>query len=186
MDPPSAPPVVAIVGWKDSGKTTLLVALAAELGRRGRRIATLKHGHHEFEIDQPGRDSWRHLHEGHTEAVVIVSSTKIAMIMRTQEEEDPAELVRRLYAGRGYDLVLAEGFKRGPFPKIEVFRRGGDATPIHELDGASGTGWVAVVTDDEQVRPRCPVIPLSPDGAHVARLADLVERWLTAGRSENA
>ena len=79
---PELPPMIGIVGRKNSGKTTLLVAVAAELKRRGLRVASVKHGHHEFEIDHPGRDSWRHVHEGEVEAVLFLSSGKLAMVMR--------------------------------------------------------------------------------------------------------
>lgn len=177
------PPVVAVVGRKDSGKTTLLVALAAELARRGRRVATLKHGHPHFEFDRPGSDSWRHVHEGEAEAVTMVGGDRIAVVMRFPEgEPDPEALVRRLYAGRGYDLVLAEGYKRGPFPRVEVFRRAAHDRPL--LDPASDDGggeWVAVVTDDPSLDVPVPVLPIEAAGGHVARLADLLEARFVAG-----
>src|SRR3712207_6310297 len=119
MHTPDVPPVLSIVGKKNSGKTTLTVALAAELRRRGHRIATIKHGHHAFETDQPGRDSWRHFNEGQAEATIMAGTGKIALVMRTDGEPDPEQLVREFYAGRGYDLVLIEGYKHGPFRKIE-------------------------------------------------------------------
>src|SRR5215212_6297503 len=82
MSAPEIPPAVCIVGRKNSGKTTLTVALAAELGRRGRRVATIKHGHHAFETDEPGRDSWRHFNEGRAEATIMAGTGKIALVMR--------------------------------------------------------------------------------------------------------
>ena len=154
--------VVSVAGKKNSGKTTLLVALAAELKRRGYRIASLKHGHHHFEIDQPGRDSWRHFHEGEVEAVLIAASEKLALVMRTPEEEPgPETLIQQFFAGRGYDLVLVEGYKYGPFPKVEIFRRSQHPEPIYNpADRAAAARFLAIVTDDLTLRAECPVIPL--------------------------
>jgi molybdopterin-guanine dinucleotide biosynthesis protein MobB len=176
------PPVVSIVGRKNSGKTTLTVAVAVELKRRGRRIATIKHGHHGFETDQPGKDSWRHFHEGGAEAVTMAGAGKIALVMRTDGEPDPVAIVRDFYAGRGYDLVLAEGYKHGPFPRVEIFRRAVHDEPLHDLADPAAP-LVAVVTDDETLRAACPVIHLDahdPAGAHVNRLADLLEAFAGA------
>lgn len=179
------PPAVSVVGRKNSGKTTLTVALAAELKRRGRRVATLKHGHHDFEIDQPGRDTWRHFHDGGAEAVVMASSGKIALVMRCEGEPDPRELIARFYGGKGYDLVLVEGYKRGPFPKIEVFRRAVHDSPLFDADDhESVADFVALVTDDPSIAAPGPVIALDaadPAGAHVAALADVVERRFLGG-----
>jgi molybdopterin-guanine dinucleotide biosynthesis protein MobB len=182
----SVPPVVSIVGKKNSGKTTLAVAVAAELKRRGHRVASVKHGHHEFEIDHPGRDSWRHFHEGEVEAVLLASAGKLALVMRTPPEEpDPEALVRRFYAGSGYDLVLVEGYKFGPFPKIEVFRPAVHDRPVFRPDDAGAAGlFLAIVTDDAEFRADVPVIPLDADlrhGSHVLRVCDLIERQVIAG-----
>jgi molybdopterin-guanine dinucleotide biosynthesis protein MobB len=181
MERTDTPPIVSIVGKKNSGKTTLTVALAAELKHRGYRIASLKHGHHRFEVDHPGTDSWRHFHEGEAEAVLIVSSRKLAMVMRTEDEEpDPEALVRQFFSGRGYHLVLAEGYKHGPFPKVEVFRRSQHERPVHDpTDATAAARLVAIVTDDPSLEAGCPVIPLdpaAPAGTHVARVADLIEQ----------
>lgn len=180
------PPVVSVVGRKNSGKTTLVVALAAELKRRGRRVATLKHGHHDFEMDQPGRDTWRHFHEGGAEAVVMASATKVALVMRFdgEPEPDPRDLIARFYGGRGYDLVLVEGYKRGPFPKIEVFRRALHDRPLFAEGDEDGETFVALVTDDATIAAPGPVIALDaadPAGAHVGAVADVVERRFLGG-----
>ena len=183
--PDELPPAVSVVGRKNSGKTTLTVALAAELKRRGRRVATLKHGHHAFEIDEPGRDTWRHFHEGGAEAVVMASAGKVALVMRCDGEPDPRELIARFYGGQGYDLVLVEGYKRGPFPKIEVFRRAVHERPLFDPgDPEHVADFVAMVTDDPSLPAPGPVIALDatdPAGAHVAALADVVERRFIAG-----
>lgn len=182
MHPPAATPVLSIAGRKNSGKTTLVVALAAELKRRGYRIASVKHGHHEFEIDQPGRDSWRHVHEGGVEAVLIVSSAKIALVMQTPKEQSPETLIDDFLQEKGYDLILVEGYKFGPFPKIEVFRRSRHERPVYDAANAEAAAlFLALVSDDPTVQAACPVIPLDPDdpaGSHIAPLADLVEAHL--------
>lgn len=183
----AVPPAVAVVGRKNSGKTTLVVALVAELKRRGLRVATLKHGHHAFEFDQPGRDSWRHVHEGGAEAVIMASGSKVGVVMHRDDgepEPDPRELIHRFYGGRGYDVVVVEGYKAGPFPRIEVFRRAVHPRPLHD---PAETGWLAVVTDDPGLIAGCPLIALEDGGAHVARVADLVERRvLSRGEPDGA
>jgi molybdopterin-guanine dinucleotide biosynthesis protein MobB len=169
------PPAVSVVGRKNAGKTTLVVALLAELGRRGRRIASIKHGHHTFESDQPGRDSWRHFNEGGAAASMMAGVGKVALTLRWEGDPDPAELIRRFYSAGGYDLVLIEGYKHGPFPKLEVFRRALHDAPLL-ADAAVPADWLALLTDDPSPSPDLPVVPLSADGAHVAALADLLER----------
>ena len=177
-----APTVVAIVGRKNSGKTSLLVAVAAELKRRGHRVASVKHGHHRFEIDHPGRDSWRHVHEGGVEAVLLLSATKVAMVMHTPDAEpDVHEMIERHLGGRGYDLVLVEGYKHGDLPKIEIHRRAANPGPVFDAsDPAAAALFLGIVTDDPTVAAACPVIPLAgPEAtaAHVSTVADLIERF---------
>lgn len=183
MSTEPSPPAISVVGRKNSGKTTLLVALAAELGRRGLRVATVKHGHHAMEIDQPGRDSWRHFHEGNAEATLLVSGARVALVAREPEEPDPAELIERFFSGRGYDVVLVEGYKHGPFPKVEIFRRAVHDEPIHRLD-APDPLLLAVVTDVPDLPAACTRITLDAAGdTHVHNVADLVERHLAAPSS---
>jgi molybdopterin-guanine dinucleotide biosynthesis protein MobB len=179
MHRPDLPPAVCIVGRKNSGKTTLAVALAAELKRRGRRVATIKHGHHAFETDQPGRDSWRHFNEGQAEATIMAGTGKIALVMRIDGEPDPERLVLEFYAGRGYELVLIEGWKHGALPKIEVFRRAVHDRPVFDADDADAAAqFIAIVTDDPNLHAACEVIPMKEDGSHVLRVADLLESRL--------
>lgn len=171
--------VVAIVGRKNSGKTTLLVRVAAELGRRGLRVASVKHGHHEFEIDHPGRDSWRHVHEGGVEAVLLLSSRKVAMVMHTPEgEPDVHEVIDRHFGGRGYDIVLVEGFKHGDLPKVEIHRLAAHPGPVYDpADPAAAALFLGLVTDDPAIEAQCPVVPLgsdAPASPHVVAVADLL------------
>jgi molybdopterin-guanine dinucleotide biosynthesis adapter protein len=108
-------PVFGVTGWKNAGKTTLVERLVAEFVRRGLRVATIKHAHHDVDIDQPGTDSFRHRAAGATE-VALVGGLRYA-IMREQGEPTLAEVLARLSPA---DLVLIEGYKREPHPKIEV------------------------------------------------------------------
>jgi len=112
-------PVVSIVGKSNSGKTTLIEKLIAELTFRGYRVATIKHNRHGFEIDHEGKDSWRHKRAG-AATTVVASPAQVAVIEDVDRDYDIAELVG-LYI-RKADIVLAEGFKKNPFPKIEVYR----------------------------------------------------------------
>ena len=112
--------VIGFAGWSGSGKTTLLVQLIPALTRRGLRVSTVKHAHHAFDIDQPGKDSFRHRGAGATE-VLVGSAGRWALMHELRGAPEPglAELLARMSP---VDLVLVEGFKRGSHPKIEVFR----------------------------------------------------------------
>lgn len=112
-------PTVSIVGKSGTGKTTLLEGLIVELKRRGYRVAVVKHDVHDFEIDVPGKDSWRYAQVG-SDAVVISAPRKLALIKRLEREmalDEIAALVPEV------DIILTEGYKWGKAPKIEVSRR---------------------------------------------------------------
>lgn len=111
-------PVVSIVGKSDSGKTTLLEKLLREAKRRGWRVATLKHDVHGFEMDKPGKDTWRHAQAG-ADMVVISSPRKIAILENVPEDQPLDAVISRI---QGVDIIFTEGYKRGNKPKIEVFR----------------------------------------------------------------
>jgi molybdopterin-guanine dinucleotide biosynthesis adapter protein len=121
--------VFGVTGWKNAGKTTLVERLVAEFVRRGWTVNTIKHAHHGVDVDQPGRDSFRHRAAGATE-VAVVGGHRYA-IMREQEEPTLAEVLARLAPA---DLILIEGFKRERHPKIEV--RAGDAPSLAATDPA--------------------------------------------------
>lgn len=114
-------PVVGVAGWKNSGKTTLVVKLVAEFSRRGYRVATVKHAHHEADIDREGTDSFRHRIAGAVE-VALVTSTRWALLHELRGQEEPS-LSRILDQLSPADLVIVEGYKREPIPKIEVRRK---------------------------------------------------------------
>jgi len=112
--------VFGLAGWSGSGKTTLITRLIPALKRRGLSVSTLKHAHHEFDVDQPGKDSWRHRQGGATE-VMVASERRWALMHELRGAKMPSmqELIRRMSP---VDLVLVEGFKREPHPKLEVYR----------------------------------------------------------------
>ncbi|HYD06297.1 MAG TPA: molybdopterin-guanine dinucleotide biosynthesis protein B [Reyranella sp.] len=129
-------PVFGVTGWKNAGKTTLTERLVAEFVRRGWRVATVKHAHHAADIDKPDTDSFRHRAAGATE-VALVTQGRYA-IMREQAEPTLAEVLARLAPA---DLVLVEGFKRAPHPKIEV--RSDESPPMD----AAAHNIVAIASD---------------------------------------
>jgi molybdopterin-guanine dinucleotide biosynthesis protein B len=114
--------VIGLAGWSGAGKTTLLAKLIPELNRRGLSVSTVKHAHHAFDIDRPGKDSFEHRRAGASE-VLIASARRWALVHELRGEEEPplADLLRRLSP---VDLVVVEGFKACAHPKIEVFRQG--------------------------------------------------------------
>ena len=116
------PPLFGVAGWKNSGKTTLMVGLVSELARRGYAVSVIKHAHAKFEIDHPGRDSFR-LREAGACQVALSSPRRFAVMRELGDAPEMtfAEIVA--YVGP-CDLVLVEGFKREAFPKIEIRREG--------------------------------------------------------------
>lgn len=112
--------ILGIAGWKNSGKTTLVSSLITELTNRNIRVSTLKHAHHDFDIDQPGTDSYKHRKAGAKE-VLIVSSRRWALIHEEAEVGKP-DLTTMLGKLEDTDLVLVEGFKSLSFPKLEIRR----------------------------------------------------------------
>ncbi|MDX2058343.1 MAG: molybdopterin-guanine dinucleotide biosynthesis protein B [Gemmatimonadales bacterium] len=147
--------IVSIIGLKDAGKTTLLVALARELHRRGRRVATIKHATHPADLDREGTDTWRHYHEGLADGVLIASPGVRAVFERRADDTDPETLARRYFADR--DIVLVEGFKSAPLPKIEIFRTAVGPSPLVAA-AADKSHWVAVVSDTAVAGVTCPVL----------------------------
>lgn len=113
-------PVFGITGWKNSGKTTLVTRLVAEFVRRGYRISTVKHAHHDFDIDKPATDSFRHREAGASE-VMIVSGNRWALMHELRGEAEPP-FEAALTQLSPCDLVLVEGYKREGHPKIETRR----------------------------------------------------------------
>ncbi|MCL6639617.1 MAG: molybdopterin-guanine dinucleotide biosynthesis protein B [Firmicutes bacterium] len=130
-------PVVSIVGYADSGKTTFVEKLIGELKRRGRRVGTVKHTSHPVELDGPGKDTWRHLRAGSD--VVALAAPNGFRLMKEAPEPGLDEILAMM---KGVDLVLTEGYKREKWPKILVCRSGGLIPPVELL-----SNLLAVVGD---------------------------------------
>jgi len=120
------PPMVSIVGNSGAGKTTLIEKLIPEIISRGLCVGTIKHDVHGFQMDKPGKDSWRHKQAG-ASATLISSPHQIGMVMDVDRERQPIELVSLL---SHVDIVLLEGYKRAKHPKIEIFRPEAYPEPI--------------------------------------------------------
>jgi molybdopterin-guanine dinucleotide biosynthesis protein MobB len=170
---PPKPPLVAIIGRKNAGKTTLAVRLAAELHRRGHRVMTIKHGAHTFNIDPSTTDTYRHFHEGQAERVAMVAPDKFALVMRWSDEL-PAEVIAERYMSDA-DVVICEGFKGSAIPKVEIHRRSAHPEPLYLAGTAAAAYYRAIVTDDESVTADVPTIRLESD-TWLSDLAALVER----------
>lgn len=164
-----AAPIVSVVGRSDSGKTTLICGLVRELKRRGWKVATIKHDVHGFEMDKPGKDTWKHAEAG-ADTVVISSPWKMAMIEKVTEELSLDQLVERI---SNVDIIISEGYKRNNKPKIEIFR-----STVHEAPlCAPADNLIAIASD---VHPDLGVPVFDPDD--YAGLADLIEaRFLSCG-----
>ena len=137
---PPTPPVIPFVGYSGSGKTTLLEKVIQELTGRGYRIGTIKHHSHDFEMDVPGKDTWRHKQAG--AVTTVISSPNRVGVVRDVDQELKLEALVSYVAH--VDLVIAEGFKKVALPKIEVFRREVSAAPACQDDSY----LIAMVTDD--------------------------------------
>lgn len=148
--------ILSIIGRKNAGKTTLTVALAGELARRGHRVMTIKHGDHPADVDRQGTDSWRHFHEGRAERVLLATPGLRALFDRTEDDYDPIGLARRYLDGA--DIVLVEGYKRAPLPKVEVYRMSVADGPLYGMPGSDQGAWVAIVTDDPDIEAECTVL----------------------------
>lgn len=170
--------MVAVIGKKHSGKTTLVVRLAAELHRRGHRVMTIKHGSHTFNIDPATTDTYRHYHEGNAERVAMAAPDKFALIVRWSEELAPEEIAER-FLGEA-DVVVCEGFKASALPKIEVFRRAVHDAPLYGSEVVVGGRYLAVVSDDLALRVDVPVLGIE-EADTVGRLADIVVREVMQG-----
>lgn len=124
--------VIGIVGWKNSGKTTLVAALIRELSSRGLTVNSIKHAHHMVDVDQPGTDSYKHRDAGARE-VILAGGQRFAIMHELRGAREPTldELLARLGP---CDWVVVEGFKTHPHPKLEVHRRESSRTPLYSED----------------------------------------------------
>jgi len=147
--------IIGLAGWSGSGKTTLITKLIPRLIARGVKISTLKHAHHGFDLDQPGKDSFFHRAAGATE--VVISSAKRWAILHELREETEWDLGALVAKMSPVDLVLVEGFKRDSFPKLEIHRAANGKPLIYPDD----PHVVAVASDVALPNVKIPVIDLN-------------------------
>jgi molybdopterin-guanine dinucleotide biosynthesis adapter protein len=156
--------VLGIVGWSGSGKTTLITKLIPVLAKRGIRVATLKHAHHAFDVDHPGKDSYEHRKAGACE--VIISSSRRWVQMHELRDQPEATLADLLAKVAPCELILVEGFKTERHPKLEVFRYSVGKSPLHPADSRI----VAIASDETFANAGVPVVNLND----IAAVADLI------------
>jgi molybdopterin-guanine dinucleotide biosynthesis adapter protein len=154
--------IIGITGWSGAGKTTLILRLIPLLTAKGLTVSTLKHAHHMFDVDTPGKDSYEHRAAGATE-VLIASENRFAIMHELRgAPEPPLEvLLSKLSA---VDLVLIEGFKRAPHPKIEVYRAANAKPPLHP----GNASIVAIASDTAFPDTARPVLELNDTPAIAA------------------
>ena len=167
--------LVVVCGPSGVGKTTLVEQMVAELKARGQRVSVIKHAHQRFDIDRPGKDSWRHREAGATE-VLVASSQRLALLREYEVEGLPTlhQLVAELSP---VDLVLVEGFKHSAWPKVEVWRAALGQAPLYPDDPFVTT--VATDTPDDLPEPTARrVFCLSAAAALVSHLMDTADRYV--------
>ena len=160
--------VFGVTGWKNSGKTGLVERLVGEFISRGLSVSTVKHAHHTFDVDHPGRDSYRHRAAGAKE-VLLVSKNRWAIMHELRDEDEP-ELSEILKKVEKVDLVIIEGFKRDRHPKIEAFRQETGTSVIAREDESI----VAVAADTSLTDLKIPVFDLN----HTSEIADFISGFL--------
>jgi len=167
--------IIGLAGWSGSGKTTLITKLIPRLIARGVTVSTLKHAHHGFDLDQPGKDSFFHRTAGATE--VIISSAKRFAILHELREEPEWDLPDLVAKMSPVDLVLVEGYKRDTFPKLEIHRAANGKPLIHPDD----PHVIAIAADTPLPAAKVPVIDLND----IEAIADiLLKRAVSIGEAE--
>ena len=146
--------VIGLAGWSGAGKTTLITRVIPVLVRRGLKVATVKHAHHAFDIDRPGKDSWLHREAGASE-VVVASSRRWALVHELRDEPE-LSLIDLLAKLSPVDLVIIEGFKRHAHPKLEVYRAAVGKPLIYPQDDCV----VAIASDSAPPQAQLPVLML--------------------------
>ncbi|HEX5091057.1 MAG TPA: molybdopterin-guanine dinucleotide biosynthesis protein B [Burkholderiales bacterium] len=154
-------------GWSGSGKTTLIEKLIPRFTARALRVSLVKHAHHTFDVDQPGKDSYRHRHAGATE-VLVTSSRRWVLMHELRGTQEPSfeEQVKHLSP---CDLLIVEGFKHAAIPKLEVWRAATGEGMLHPQDP-----HIVAVASDARVDTKLPLLDLNDD----AGIADFILRHL--------
>ncbi|HYA47261.1 MAG TPA: molybdopterin-guanine dinucleotide biosynthesis protein B [Burkholderiales bacterium] len=145
--------IFGFAGWSGSGKTTLIEQLIPRFVKRGMRVSLIKHAHHSFDVDQPGKDSYRHRHAGAAE-VLVTSSRRWVLMHELHGEPEPSldEQIRHLSP---CDLLLIEGFKHAAIPKLEVWRAATGEPLLHPNDPQ-----IVAVASDQHIDTRLPLLDL--------------------------
>jgi len=166
--------IIGLAGWSGAGKTTLLAKVIPRLVARGVRVSTLKHAHHEFDLDQPGKDSYIHRTAGATE-VLIGSANRWALQHELRGAREPTltDLLARLSP---VDLVIIEGYKREPQPKLEIYRESVGKPLLHPED----PHIVAIASDAPLPQAHVPRIDLDDIEAIVEMMLAHATPWTTA------
>ena len=146
--------VFGFAGFSGSGKTTLIEQLIPRFARRGLTVSLIKHTHHSFDIDHPGKDSYRHRHAGATE-VLVTSSRRWALMHELRGEREPS-FDEQLKLLAPCDLLLVEGFKYAPIPKLEVWRRITGEPLLHPTDP-----HIVAIASDSEVETKLPRLDLN-------------------------
>lgn len=156
-------------GWSGSGKTTLIEKLIPRFVQRGLRVSLIKHAHHTFDVDQPGKDSYRHRHAGASE-VLVTSSRRWVLMHELRGAHEPVfeEQVTRLSP---CDLLLVEGFKFAPIPKLEVWRAATGEALLHPNDP-----HIVALASDSKVETRLPLFELDDDAAIASFIMDFAKK----------
>lgn len=159
--------VFGFAGWSGSGKTTLIEKLIPRFVKRGLRVALLKHAHHSFDVDHPGKDSYRHRLAGAAE-VLVTSSRRWVLMHELRGAQEPPfeEQVKHLSP---CDLLIVEGFKYAPIPKLEVWRAETGEALLHPQDA-----HIVAVATDAKVETKLPLLDLNDDAA----IADFIVKHL--------
>jgi molybdopterin-guanine dinucleotide biosynthesis protein B len=160
--------VFGLTGLSGSGKTTLIAQLVEWFVQRGLKVSALKHTHHGFDLDTPGKDSWR-MREAGAQEVFLVSNRRLVLLQEFRDREEPTveELIARL---EPCDLVLVEGYKRDPLPKIEVHRPSLENPPVWPTNPS-----VVAVATDGPIETPLPVLDLNDAAAIAAFIARYLE-----------
>ncbi|MGK3114422.1 molybdopterin-guanine dinucleotide biosynthesis protein MobB [Candidatus Pantoea formicae] len=165
-------PLLAIVAWSGTGKTTLLQQVIPLLKARGIRTGLIKHTHHQMDIDTPGKDSYL-LRKAGADQVIVASNQRWALMCETPDQPlDLTELAARMDSSE-LDLVLVEGFKDEPVPKIMLWRRGIKGEVADLLDE-----YVIALVSDEKLTVDRPLLDINQP----VTVADFIENWLKTGR----
>jgi len=173
--------VIGLAGWSGAGKTTLLSRVIPHLRERGLRVSVIKHAHHAFDVDVPGKDSWVHRQSGAAE--VLVSSSRRWALMHELRGADEPRLPELLAKMSRVDLVIVEGFKREPHRKIEVHRAANDKPLLFPDD----PGVVGIATDVavETMLPTVHLDDIEAVAAMMLRAAVAVDHLLAQDLSES-